>query len=66
MPLTVAIVFGLIEAIIMKCSYNMAYKIQVEDTPEKTKERKTIKTIENEIESFYYVLTFILGTILIQ
>mgnify|MGYP006112097377 CR=1 FL=1 len=72
MPLTVAIVFGLFERGVMKCGYNWARnmipKVDVYgvETPEKTVDRKSVKCIENQIESIYYVFTFIIGTILVQ
>jgi len=49
----------------MKGGMQWGRSIQSDKCDEKTRERKAKKAVENQIESIYYVITFILGAILL-
>jgi hypothetical protein len=70
MPLSVAIACGILEKGIMRCGMNWARNIQTDeskdDQPEEKIDKKAKKILENQIESIYYLITFVLGAILLQ
>jgi hypothetical protein len=70
MPLSVAIACGIIEKGFMRCGMNWARNIQTDeskdDQPEEKIDKKAKKILENQIESIYYLITFVLGAILLQ